>query len=75
MKHFITLTPEQFVELDSPMLADDKTTFSKGDELVIEVEGTRDQSVVTISSINREKVHKGYCYLGLTGIDDLRTTL
>ena len=75
MKHFITLTPEQFSDLESPMLTEDSTTFSKGDDLVITIEGTREQETVTISSINREKVFKGWCYLGLTGIDDIRTTL
>ena len=63
MKHFIEV--ENLSQVSSPMLTEDKTTFSRGDELVLSVSGHRDQVSATITSINRERVFKGWCYLGL----------
>lgn len=68
MKHFITIEPEQTIE--SPMLAQDDN-FEPGDELVVTVKGQRTQIILNITTVSRERVFKGWCYLGLTGIDDL----
>ena len=70
MKHFIEIEPDQ--EITSPMLTEDKTTFSAGDELVVTVKGHREQAILNITSVNRERVFKGWVYLGLTGIDDIK---
>ena len=69
MKHFLEVS--DLSQISSPMLTEDKSTFSTGDELVITVSGHREQIVVLIDSINRERVFKGWCYLGLRGLDDL----
>jgi len=63
MKHFLEVS--DLSQISSPMLTEDKSTFSTGDELVITVAGHREQIVVTIDSINRDRVFKGWCYLGL----------
>lgn len=63
MKHFIEVS--DLTQVSSPMLTEDKTTFSTGDELVLSIPGHRDQISATITSINRERVFKGWCYLGL----------
>lgn len=70
MKHFIEIEPDQ--DITSPMLAKNKPTFSAGDELVVTVKGHREQAVLGISSVNREKVNHGWVYLGITGIDDIK---
>lgn len=75
MKHFLELTPEQFADIDSPFLTLHKSTYSQGDELVISVKDHREQVILTISKVVTEKVNGKWCYLCLTGIDDLRTTL
>lgn len=74
MKHFKQLTPDEYNAVTSPMLIEDNPAFAKGDELVLTMEGHREQAVLTIQSIHREKVHKGYCYLSLGGVDDIKTT-
>lgn len=63
MKHFLEVS--DLTQISSPMLTEDKSTFSTGDELVITVTGHREQIIVTIENINRERVFKGWCYLGL----------
>lgn len=63
MKHFLEVA--DLTQVSSLMLTEDKTTFSTGDELVLSVPGHRDQVSATITSINRERVFKGWCYLGL----------
>ena len=72
MKHFIELTPEQFENIDTPFLTLMKSTYSAGDELVVTVEGRREQAILGISRVIREKVNAHYCYLCLTGIDDVK---
>ena len=72
MKHFIELTPDEFQNLDSPFLTLMKTTYSAGDELVVTVKDHREQAVLNITKVIREKVNAHYCYLCLTGIDDLK---
>ena len=69
MKHFIEV--EDLSQVSSPMLTEDKTTFSTGDELILSVAGHRDQVSAIITSINREQVFKGWCYLGL-GLPDIK---
>lgn len=75
MKHFIELTPGEFQNLDSPFLTPMKTTYSAGDELVVTVKDHREQAVLNITKVIREKVNAHYCYLCLTGIDDLPRTV
>lgn len=72
MKHFLSLTPDQFTNIDSPFLTLHKSTYSSGDELVISMEDHREQVTLGISKIITEKVNKHYCYLCLTGIDDIK---
>lgn len=71
MKHFIELTPEQYSELDTPFLTIMKSTYSAGDELVVTVEGHREQAILTITRVIKEKVNGKYCYLCLSGINDI----
>lgn len=75
MKHFIELTPDQFAALDTPFLTISKSTYAAGDELVVTVKDHRDQAVLGISKVVREKVNGKWCYLCLTGIDDIKTSL
>lgn len=72
MKHFIELTPEQFQALDTPFLTTMKSTYSAGDELVVTVADHREQAVLGIARVIKEKVNGKWCYLCLTGIDDLQ---
>lgn len=72
MKHFIELTPEQFENIDTPFLTIMKSTYSAGDELVVTVAGHREQAVLGISRVIKEKVNGKWCYLCLTGIDDVK---
>ena len=72
MKHFIEVN--DLSQISNPMLTEDKTTFSQGDTLVLSVPGHRDQLEATITSINRERVFKGWVYLGikLPDINDVK---
>lgn len=72
MKHFLELTPEQFENIDTPFLTLMKSTYSAGDELVVTVDGRREQAILGISMVIKEKVNAHYCYLCLTGIDDTK---
>lgn len=72
MKHFLELTPEQFENIDTPFLTLMKSTYSAGDELVVTVAGHREQAVLGISRVIKEKVNGKWCYLCLTGIDDVK---
>lgn len=72
MKHFIELTPDEFSSLDSPFLTPMKTTYSAGDELAVTVKDHREQAVLTITRVIKDKVNGKWCYLCLSGIDDLK---
>ncbi len=72
MKHFIELTQEQFENIETPFLTLMKSTYSAGDELVVTVAGHREQAILGISRVIKEKVNGKYCYLCLTGIDDTK---
>jgi len=63
MTHLIEVA--DLTQLSSPLLTEDKTTFSTGDILILSVPNHRDQVEATITSINRERVFKGWVYLGL----------
>lgn len=69
MKHFIELTPQQFEELATPFLTISKSTYAEGDELIVSVKDHRDQAVLGISKVIREKVNGKWCYLCLTGFE------
>lgn len=71
MKHFKTIKDED--EVSNLMLHKiEGSQPEPKDELVISIEGTRLQQILNIEAVHTHKVHAGYCYLHLTGIDDLR---
>lgn len=72
MKHFLELTPEQFENIDTPFLTLMKSTYSAGDELVVTVDGRREQAILGITRVIKEKVNAHYCYLCLSGVDDVK---
>lgn len=63
MKHLIEV--QDLSQVSSPILTEDQTTFSTGDTIIFSVPNHRDQVEAEITSINRERVFKGWCYLGL----------
>lgn len=72
MQHFLDLPESEYSNIKSPLLTPDKTTYSEGDSLVVSMQSHREQMTLQISSVNRERIFKGWCYLGLKGIDDVK---
>ncbi|HRI26009.1 MAG TPA: hypothetical protein PLZ45_15125 [Ferruginibacter sp.] len=70
MKHFKTIETQDEIK-NLVLFKDPGEQVQPKDELVIQIEGTRLQHVLNIESVHREKVHSGWCYLAVTGIDDL----
>jgi hypothetical protein len=75
MKHFLDLPPDEFGAIDSPFLTINKGTYSGGDELILSMTGHREQITVGITKVITEKVHQKWCYLVLSGLDDLRGSM
>jgi len=71
MKHFKTIKNQDEIKT-LILLKDPDEKVQKKDELVIEIEGTRAQHILTIEDVHRDRVFSGWCYLQLSGIDDLR---
>jgi hypothetical protein len=72
MTHIKELPADQFEAIESPLLIEDDPRYASGDSLCLTMEGHREQVTLGITKVCREKVHKGWCYLALTGIDDLK---
>lgn len=72
MKHFIELTPDEFQNIDTPFLTPYDSRSGVGDELIITMKDHREQAVLGITRVIKEKVNAHYCYLCLSGIDDVK---